>query len=113
VIFATNLDPKALVEEAFLRRIHYKVHVLSPDRAQYEQIFRRCCEARGIAYRPEAVEHIYATFYGPLDIAPRACHPRDLTDHVRDIAKFLVVEPSLSDDLLDRACRSYFLHATQ
>jgi predicted ATPase with chaperone activity len=113
LIFATNLDPGELAEEAFLRRIHYKVHVESPTREQYEEIFRRCAAARGIPYRSEAVSQIYRDFYEAWAIAPRGCHPRDLTDHVCDYSRFLEVEPTLSPDLVDRACRSYFLDASQ
>jgi len=113
LIFATNLDPGELAEEAFLRRIHYKVHVESPTREQYEEIFRRCAAARGIPYLPEAVSQIYRDFYEARAIAPRGCHPRDLTDHVCDYARFLEVEPTLLPDLVDWACRSYFLDASQ
>ncbi len=117
VIFATNLDPKSLVEEAFLRRIHYKVQVEDPTRAEYEEIFRRCCLARGIEFNSQALELIFREYYSRLGIMPRSCHPRDLTDHVVDIAKFLEVPPALNRELLRRACHSYFLdtshdHAT-
>jgi predicted ATPase with chaperone activity len=112
ILFATNLDPESLVEEAFLRRIHYKVRAYSPTREEYEEIFRRCAAAREIPFRPEAVAQVYRDFYDGRGIAPRGCHPRDLTDHVCDIARFLNVEPELSADLLDRACRSYFLEAS-
>ena len=109
LIFATNIAPRELVEEAFLRRIHYKVHVESPTREQYEEIFERCCTAAGVPYHPDAVEQVYREFYGPHSIAPRGCHPRDLMDHLGDIAKFLEREPALSHDLVERACQSYFL----
>jgi predicted ATPase with chaperone activity len=109
LIFATNLDPKALVEEAFLRRIHYKIHVQDPTRAEYEEIFRRCCAARGITYAPAGVEHVYREVYGRRGLPARSCHPRDILDHLLDTARFLEVEPALTDDLLDRACESYFL----
>ena len=109
LIFATNLDPKQLVEEAFLRRIHYKIRVESPKREMYERIFWRCCEAKGIPYDSGAVEQVYTEFYGPFRIAPRGCHPRDLVDHLLDIARYLEVPPTLSKDLVHRSCRSYFL----
>jgi predicted ATPase with chaperone activity len=112
LIFATNLDPEELVEEAFLRRIHYKVRVESPTRAQYEEIFRRCAAARGVPYHLEAVDHVYREFYEARKIPPRGCHPRDLIDHVCDLARFLEIEASLTPDLLDSACRSYFLDAS-
>lgn len=109
VIFSTNLNPLELVDEAFLRRIRYKIMVESPNRTQYNEIFRRCCEANGILYEPNRVDHVYRQFYERLRMAPRGCHPRDLIDTVCNIAKYENVQPSLSTELLDRAGRSYFL----
>ncbi len=109
VIFATNLDPKSLVEEAFLRRIHYKIQVDDPTREEYDEIFRRCCAARDIVFEPAALNFIYREYYGRLGLSPRSCHPRDLSDHIVDIAKFLDVPPALTVELLKRACHSYFL----
>jgi predicted ATPase with chaperone activity len=113
LIFATNLDPAELVEEAFLRRIHYKIPVVDPTRAQYEEIFRRCCVTGGLTYDPEAVGYIFSEFYHRRGIPPRGCHPRDLIAHVEDIAKYREVTPQLTIDLIDRACRSYFLEGGQ
>ena len=109
LIMATNIDPKQLVEEAFLRRIHYKIKAESPSIPEYERIFSRYCESKGIEYARVAMDHVYREFYKAYKIAPRACHPRDIIDHLLDIAKYLEVEPTLSPDLVDRACRSYFL----
>jgi predicted ATPase with chaperone activity len=109
LIFATNIPPTQLVEEAFLRRIHYKVRVESPTVEQYQLIFRRYCEEAEIAYDPQAVGQVYRDYYGPYKIAPRGCHPRDLLEHLRDIASYLQMPPVLSPALVDRACRSYFL----
>ena len=109
LIFATNISPSELVEEAFLRRIHYKIHVDSPTRERYDEMFRRCCEERGITYLAPAVNAVYRNYYDRLGIPPRACHPRDITDHLLDAAKFLETEPALTPELVERACRSYFL----
>jgi predicted ATPase with chaperone activity len=109
LIFATNLDPAQLVEEAFLRRIHYKIPVIDPTRTQYEEIFRGQCQLQKVGYTPEAVTFVFNEFYDKLGIPPRSCHPRDLISHVRDIAKYLEIEPKLTPDLLQGACRSYFL----
>jgi predicted ATPase with chaperone activity len=109
LIFATNLDPTQLVEEAFLRRIHYKIPVLDPTREHYEEIFRRQCEVQEVSYTLDAVPYVFAEFYDKLGIPPRGCHPRDLIAHVRDIAKYREIRPELSRELLDGACRSYFL----
>jgi hypothetical protein len=109
LIFATNLDPTELVEEAFLRRIHYKVPVVDPTRAEYEEIFRRCCVTNELPYDPHAVAYIFTEFYEKRRIAPRCCHPSELIAHVEDIAKYRQVTPQLTTDLIDRACQSYFL----
>jgi predicted ATPase with chaperone activity len=109
LIFATNLEPIELIEEAFLRRIHYKIPVSDPTRTQYEEIFRSRCAAKGISYDPDAVAYIYAEFYDKHGIFPRGCHPRDLISHVADIAKYRESAPQLTRELIDRACRSYFV----
>jgi predicted ATPase with chaperone activity len=109
LIFATNMKPSDLVEEAFMRRIHYKIHVLDPDLDEFREIFRRCCAERGIAYDEAAVHHVYRNYYERLGISPRKCHPRDILDHLLDIARFLEVDHHLTPELLDRACQSYFL----
>jgi predicted ATPase with chaperone activity len=109
LVFATNLDPSELVEEAFLRRIRYKIEVAGPTREQYTEMFRRCCEERAIPFHPDAVEHLYERFYDELGIEPRACHPRDVADHICDAARYHGQERALSAVMLDRACESYFL----
>jgi SpoVK/Ycf46/Vps4 family AAA+-type ATPase len=109
LVIATNIDPKQLVEEAFLRRIHYKIRVESPTLEQYERIFERYCQDRSLPYDPAAVRQLYQNFYHAHSIAPRGCHPRDVIDHLLDIAKYLETPPSLSQDLVERAGRSYFL----
>jgi len=113
LIFATNLDPRALAEDAFMRRIHYKIHVPAPTRGQYTEIFRRCCAARGIAFDAEGVRHVYDEYYGRRGIPVRSCHPRDILDQLVDTARFMETEPRLTGPLLDRACDSYFLAVAQ
>ncbi|MDX1578669.1 MAG: ATP-binding protein [Gemmatimonadota bacterium] len=109
LIFATNLDPTELVEEAFLRRIQYKILVDDPSRDEYRAIFRRCCEAAGLDPSGDGVDLVFREFYEGRDLAPRACHPRDIVNHVLDLARYLGVEPEASGRMLEMACRSYFL----
>jgi predicted ATPase with chaperone activity len=109
VLFATNLNPLELVDEAFLRRIRYKIMVESPSRAQFDEIFRRMCESREIVFDRSKVDQIFRNFYGRLQIAPRGCHPRDVVDTLCNIAKYRHVEPALTTELVDSACRAYFL----
>ena len=109
VIFSTNLEPSELTDEAFLRRIHYKIEITSPDRSEYEGIFRACCVERGIEFDADALDLIYGAFYGVDGHTPRRCHPRDVLNHLTDLAEYLAQPPSLSPELLEQACRSYFL----
>lgn len=111
LVFSTNLNPESLAEEAFWRRIHYKVYVSSPHREAFTEIFRRCCEERGIEFSPAAIDFLYANAYADGTIHPRGCHPRDLLDHLCDVARFRGAEPQLDLDLLGRACASYFIDA--
>ncbi len=109
VVFSTNIEPAELVEEAFLRRIHYKIHVPDPDADQYDHIFADCCAERGIEYDPSAPELIRREYYATGRAMARGCHPRDILDHVRDIALFQGSRPELSPELIRRACESYFV----
>jgi predicted ATPase with chaperone activity len=109
LVFSTNLDPTDLVEEAFLRRLRYKVEATDPSREQFEAIFRDCCEAHDLRYRDEAVDLIYEDYYSRKGVEPRACHPRDLVRHIGDEARYRGERPELTLESLDRACRTYFL----
>ncbi len=113
LIFSTNLAPHELVEEAFLRRIHYKLHVLGPTKESFEEIFRRCCAEREIPFADWAVPHLYEHYYGLRGIIPRNCHPRDVLDHFLDLVRYIDTPARLTPDLLDRACNSYFLDTPQ
>lgn len=108
LIFATNLEPRDLVDEAFLRRIQYKVEVGSPDREALTEIFRRVCDAHGVPFLQSAVEFMYEEYYD-RGIEPRGCHPRDIIEHVEDIARYEGREPRPEGHVLARACETYFL----
>jgi len=109
LIFATNLNPTELVEEAFLRRIQYKILVDNPTREEYEEIFKGCCEKAGLAYSQTGVDLIFREFYDKRGVPPRACHPRDIVNHLLDLARYLGANPEVSGRMLGLACRSYFL----
>jgi len=103
IVFSTNLDPKELVDEAFLRRIKYKIEVGNPDHAQYRQIFIRVCEASGVPFVEQALTYLFEHTYKKRNLDLRACHPRDLVQLVKDAARYRGVAPSLSKELLDQA----------
>jgi predicted ATPase with chaperone activity len=108
IIFSTNLEPSSLVDEAFLRRIRYKIEVPNPTIEEYEEIFRRVCEARGVPYDFSAVEFIL-DYYDRRGLEPRCVHPRDLVEQLIDIAEYMEQPLILSHELLEAACDSYFV----
>ncbi|NIP83022.1 MAG: hypothetical protein GWM90_28850 [Gemmatimonadetes bacterium] len=109
VIFSTNLEPRALADDAFLRRIHYKIEVADPSREEYAEIFRSCCEERAIDFDEDALDYLFDEFYGNGAGPPRRCHPRDVLDHVQHLAAYRDEPASLNPNLLEPACRAYFL----
>ena len=109
VIFATNLDPKSLVDEAFLRRIRYKIKIEHPTEAQFREIFERVCQMNSVSFRHDVYEYLIEHWYRRHNIAFNACHPRDLIDHVIDLARFFGEPPELHRDTIDHACENYFV----
>jgi predicted ATPase with chaperone activity len=109
IVFSTNLSPNELVDEAFLRRIRYKIEVSDPTWEQYREIFIRMCLSLGIEYQEEALRYLINEHYLKLKRPPRSVHPRDILDELKDIARYEGVPAALTQELLDQACRSYFL----
>jgi predicted ATPase with chaperone activity len=109
ILFATNLNPDELVDEAFLRRIRYKINIPDPSWEEYREIFMRVAERAGIPYTDDALRHIVTEFYVKSKRKPRAVHPRDIVEELVDIARFRGVSPTLSNELTTLACQAYFL----
>ncbi len=109
VIFATNIKPSDLVDEAFLRRIHYKVFAESPTVAEFNRIFENCCLERSLPFERTAVEHLLQNYYAPRKIALRGCQPRDLLEHVVSLADYRGEPRRVTPELLDSACAAYFV----
>jgi predicted ATPase with chaperone activity len=109
VIFATNIKPSDLVDEAFLRRIHYKVFAESPSVAEFNRIFENCCLERGLPFDRRDVEHLLQQYYAPRKIALRGCQPRDLLEHVVSLADYRGEPRQVTPELLDAACAAYFV----
>jgi hypothetical protein len=109
VVFATNLKPSSLADEAFLRRIPYKILAKNPTMEEYCQIFEMNCKKRGIRFDPVMVEYLDRKYYQPRKIQMRACHPRDLIEQVVDRCRYDDREPAITRELLDQACGAYFI----
>jgi predicted ATPase with chaperone activity len=108
IVFSTNLDPRDLVDDAFLRRIRHKIKVDFPDEKQYYQILQRECAARRLELTPEIFVYLMQKHYIEVDRHLRCCHPRDLLDQISDIATYMGMNPTLSQQFIDAACDTYF-----
>ena len=109
-VFATNLDPASLADEAFLRRIPYKIPVEDPSLEDFVRIFELNCRNRGLGFHKVMISYLQRRHYKPLGWPLRACHPRDLLDQVMALCRYRGVEPTINRELLDAACSSYFVH---
>jgi predicted ATPase with chaperone activity len=109
VVFATNIKPAELVDEAFLRRIHYKIFAESPTRGEFLQIFQQCCDRMGMRFDRQVVDTLLDTYYKPRSLALRGCHPRDLLNQLVSIADYLDAPRHMTLELLEMACAAYFV----
>ncbi len=109
VVFSTNLPPRDLVDEAFLRRLRHKIEIGDPNYEQYREIFRRVARAKGVEYSDQGLAYLLQEWYIKRNRKLRASHPRDLCDQIIDISRYLAVKPAMTRDLLERAAQSYFV----
>jgi hypothetical protein len=109
LIFSTNLRPDNLGDEAFLRRIQYKMFLRSPKAPEFIQIFERFSEARQLDLPPGVAEQFVEKHYIRGDKRFRRCHPRDVITHAIDIINFERRPMALTEDVLDRAFHSCFV----
>jgi hypothetical protein len=113
IIFATNLKPESLADEAFLRRIPYKIRAKNPTFDEYARIFEMNCRRRGLPFDRVMIEYLQRRYYQPRNLQMRACHPRDLIEQVIDMCRYHGREPVITRELLDAACSSYFLEEVE
>lgn len=109
VVFATNLPPKDLVDEAFLRRLRHKVEIGDPSYEDYREIFRRVAADKKVEYQDQGLAYLLQEWYIKRNRKLRASHPRDLCDQILDIAAYLAIEPSMTTEMIDRAAQAYFV----
>jgi len=108
LVFSTNLDPKQLVDDAFLRRIRYKILVDNPTEENYRKIWWILCRLKNVQCDPEVLEHLIEKHYrGRRPF--RACQPRDLLEQFLDISRFVGQTPKLTPEMIDRLCALYFV----
>ena len=109
VVFATNLDPNDLADEAFLRRIPYKIPIEDPSIDEFTRIFELNCRRRQLKFHQVMVAYLQRRHYLPLGRPLRSCHPRDLLDQVTALCRYKGIQPTITRELLDAACAAYFV----
>jgi predicted ATPase with chaperone activity len=108
LIFSTNIEPHKLVDEAFLRRIPYKIEVLDPSADEFRNLVKSWCDKLGIQFQDEALEHLMARHYGDAGRPFRYCHPRDLLLQVKTFCEFHELPLELTTKAIDIAVKNYF-----
>ena len=107
IIFSTNLEPASLVDEAFLRRVPYKIFVDNPSATEYRQLMATVAKQMKFPETPEAAEHLLQ-YYARTNRELRRCHPRDLLQQVANFCRYRRLPLTIRPEYLDRACNSYF-----
>ena len=108
VIFSTNLEPKDLVDDAFLRRIPYKIKIGDPDEAEFHRLFQLYAQSFRCEYRREVVDYLIANHYQSSGRSMRRCHPRDLLSQTFNYCRYNDRPMEMQPEYMDRAVRSYF-----
>ena len=109
VVFSTNLPPRDLVDEAFLRRLRHKIEIPDPSYEDYRELFKRVSQQKGIPYSDQALAYLLQEYYIKRNRKLRASHPRDLCDQMLDIARYLAVDPAMNKEMIDRSAQAYFV----
>jgi hypothetical protein len=108
IVFSTNLEPKDLVDDAFLRRIPYKIEVSDPSEAEFRDLFRLMCPKLGFEHEEQAIDYLIETHYKAIGRPFRCCQPRDLLQQVKNHCLYQKLPPVLSREYFDIAVDNYF-----
>jgi hypothetical protein len=108
IIFSTNLEPRDLVDEAFLRRIPYKIEVIDPTEEEFHALFEIMAKEYGMIYHKDPVDYLIENFYKRTGRPLRFCQPRDLLLQVRNYCLYYNTAPEMTREFFDRAVENYF-----
>jgi len=110
IIFSTNMDPKDLVDDAFLRRIKYKILVDNPTAEQFHDLFELMCRIKKVPFDERGYQYLIKAWYDKFARDYRFVHPRDILSQMQDIARYMGVPVTMANrELIDRAAASYFV----
>jgi predicted ATPase with chaperone activity len=107
-LFSTDLEPKDLIHQAFLRRLRYKVRIERPTDGEYLAIFRAACKASGLEFDPQAYAFLVEQGQGRPEVQRSACHARDLIDLIVTKARYEQRKPQFTLETIRDACLNYF-----
>lgn len=108
LIFSTNLEPATLCDEAFLRRIPYKVEVFDPTETQFRRLLNRELERLHFEVEDGVVDHLIEYHYKRVGRPFRFCHVLDLIHQCRDFCEFHRRPNQFNKDILELAVLNYF-----
>jgi len=109
VVFASNIDPAELVDQAFLRRIQTKIKIGSCTDEQFTEIFRRYAKETSVEWEEGICNDLIQFIRNVLNQELRSCYPRDIVNQVRWAARYEGKTPFLDRVALMRAVEAYFL----
>ena len=108
VVFSTNLEPKALVDEAFLRRIPYKIDVQNPSENQFRKLLKEIACEWEVKYQDDAVDYLIQKYYKDCQRQMRYCHPGDILHQVCTFCNVLDLPLEITKEAIDAAAKNYF-----
>jgi hypothetical protein len=108
IVFSTNLEPRDLVDDAFLRRIPYKIEVKDPSEDDFRKLFQIMCDKLGIPFEEKAITYLIEKHYKPIGRPFRNCQPRDLLLQIKYYCEYLDQPPQLTSVSIDFAVENYF-----
>jgi len=109
IVFSTNLNPRDLVDDAFLRRIRYKIPINDPTHENFRAIWRIMSEVKGVPYADEIVDYFVEKHMRTNGRPLRGCLPRDILDNIIDVCRYRQIEPTVTAEMLDDAAEAYFV----
>jgi hypothetical protein len=108
IVFSTNLEPKDLVDDAFLRRIPYKIEVIDPDEAAFRELLSIMAPKLGVEYDQASVDYLIEKHYRAVGRPLRCCQPRDLILQIRNFCRYAKRPLKMSPENFDFAVENYF-----
>lgn len=108
IIFSTNLEPHKLADDAFLRRIPFKIEVGAPSNEEFHALFQLVAKAQRIECPAELVDTLIRKHYASCGRPLRRCHARDLLEQIQHYCEYNEIPPAVNESHLDYAVRNYF-----